>query len=92
MIYNVLPNIVYLNSIVIYRKYVNAKIKGFAVVARSEDDSVFAKLLAGGISEDFLKIAVKCNNSNRCKIAIVVCSDKENPDVVSTVPSYCAIV
>jgi hypothetical protein len=77
---------------VVYRKYVHAKIKGFAVVARSKDDSAYAHLLAGGISEDFLKIAVKCNSSSRCQIAIVVCSDKENPDVVSTPPSYCAIV
>jgi hypothetical protein len=72
---------------VIYRKYINAKIKGFTVVARGRDGSADANLLAGGISEDFLKIAVKCNSSSRCQIGIVVYTDKENPDIITKEPS-----
>ncbi len=77
---------------VVYRQYIHAKIKGFAVVVRSKDTNVYAELLAGGISKDFLKIEVVCNTNDKCDIGIVVYSDKENPDIVSQDPSYSCVM
>ncbi len=70
----------------IYRQYVNAKIKGFAIVACGEAKTVNAKLIYGGISKDHLMIEVDCNTNDSCQIGIIVYTNMENPEVVSVEP------
>jgi hypothetical protein len=70
----------------IYRQFPNARIKGFAVVARGQDKSANAKLLYGGVSKDHLLIVVDSNSNDSCQIGLIVYTNMENPEVVSVEP------
>ncbi len=65
-----------------YRKFNNANILGLLVVAKSKDATATAELISGGVSYDYLKIALKCNTSEKCYFWVFVFTDKENPNVV----------
>jgi hypothetical protein len=65
----------------IYRRFPNAIINGFVVVARCQDMTANAKLMYGGISKDHLMIVVNCNSNVRCQIGLVVWTNQENPVV-----------
>ena len=71
-----------------YRQYKQAKIKGFAVAARSRERTAQAILNYGGISYDYLKLTVIAPTDSISQIGVIVFTDKLNPDMVTTEPLW----
>ncbi len=65
-----------------YRKYENANILGLLVVAKSYLATATAELISGGVSYDYLKIALKCYPGEKCYFWVFVSTDKETPHII----------